>query len=74
MVAGSATAAHGPRASRRWTRHHVRRIHQAAYCWSVNTSGQIGNGNETQEDVPTAVSTAGVLSGVTLTEIDPAAT
>ena len=49
-------------------------IHQAAYCWSVNTSGQIGNGNETQEDVPTAVSTAGVLSGVTLTEIDPAAT
>jgi alpha-tubulin suppressor-like RCC1 family protein len=41
----------------------------AAYCWGVNGNGQLGNGTTTQSNVPAAVSTSGVLSGVALTQI-----
>ncbi len=41
----------------------------AAYCWGANGSGQLGTGNSTQSLVPVAVTTAGVLTGVTLTQI-----
>jgi alpha-tubulin suppressor-like RCC1 family protein len=43
----------------------------AAYCWGKNSDGQLGDGNfTTPVDTPTAVSTSGVLSGVTVTQID----
>ena len=41
----------------------------AAYCWGYNASGELGNNSTVNSSVPVAVSTAGVLSGVTLTEI-----
>ena len=42
----------------------------AAYCWGLGTSGQLGtNAAVTESDVPTAVYTGGVLSGLTLTQI-----
>jgi alpha-tubulin suppressor-like RCC1 family protein len=41
----------------------------AAYCWGRNTYGQLGNNSTTQSAAPVAVSTSGVLSGVTLTQI-----
>jgi alpha-tubulin suppressor-like RCC1 family protein len=41
----------------------------AAYCWGDNTYGELGNTSTTQSLVPVAVSTSGVLSGVTLTQI-----
>ncbi len=41
----------------------------AAYCWGANGSGQLGDGNSFQSLVPVAVTTAGVLNGVTLTQI-----
>jgi len=40
-----------------------------AYCWGVNQYGEVGNGNATQVIVPAAVSTAGVLSGKTISSI-----
>ena len=40
-----------------------------AYCWGGNSDGQLGNNTVTSSRVPVAVSTAGVLSGVTLTQI-----
>ena len=40
-----------------------------AYCWGLNTSGQLGNNSTTQSNVPVAVSTAGVLAGKTLTQL-----
>jgi alpha-tubulin suppressor-like RCC1 family protein len=41
----------------------------AAYCWGENTNGQLGNNSTTQSLVPVAVTTTGVLSGVTLAQI-----
>jgi alpha-tubulin suppressor-like RCC1 family protein len=41
----------------------------AAYCWSANGNGQLGNSGTTQSLVPVAVTTSGVLSGKTLTQI-----
>jgi len=45
----------------------------AAYCWGVDNNGQLGNNSTTASGVPVAVSTAGVLSGVTVTQIDTGA-
>lgn len=39
------------------------------YCWGLNTNGQIGNGNNTQITVPTAVDMSGVLLGKRVTDI-----
>ncbi len=41
----------------------------AAYCWGANGNGQLGNSITTQSLVPVAVSTSGVLSGVSLTQV-----
>ena len=41
----------------------------AAYCWGKNSDGQLGNNTLTSSSVPVAVSTSGVLAGVTLTQI-----
>ena len=41
----------------------------AAYCWGDNSYGQLGNGSDVEgSDVPVAVDTSGVLSGVNLTQ------
>ena len=41
----------------------------AAYCWGLDTSGQLGNNSATQSAVPVAVSSSGVLAGKTLTQL-----
>ena len=41
-----------------------------AYCWGFNLKGQLGNALTTSSNIPVAVSTVGVLSGKTITEID----
>ena len=41
-----------------------------AYCWGANTYGQLGNNSTVSSTVPIAVSTSGVLSGVTLVQIN----
>ena len=41
----------------------------AAYCWGAGSNGQLGNSATSQKNVPVAVSTAGALSGVTVTSI-----
>jgi alpha-tubulin suppressor-like RCC1 family protein len=37
-----------------------------AYCWGLNTSGQLGDNSTTESHVPVAVYTSGVLSGKTI--------
>jgi alpha-tubulin suppressor-like RCC1 family protein len=41
----------------------------AAYCWGAGSTGGLGNGATTESNVPVAVTTSGVLSGVTLIQI-----
>lgn len=40
-----------------------------AYCWGNNDDGRLGNGSTTASSVPVAVSTAGVLAGKTIDDI-----
>ncbi|MDB5186932.1 MAG: hypothetical protein JWM07_404, partial [Candidatus Saccharibacteria bacterium] len=44
-------------------------LNGAAYCWGVNTSGQLGNNSNVKSLAPVAVNTTGVLSGKTVTAI-----
>jgi len=41
----------------------------ASYCWGWNGEGALGNGNNTQSNVPAAVVTSGVLSGKVVSQI-----
>ena len=43
----------------------------AAYCWGIGSNGDLGNNSTAGSLVPVAVSTSGVLSGVTLTQVSP---
>lgn len=40
-----------------------------AYCWGYNNYGNLGNGTTTDALTPIAVSTAGVLKGVNITQV-----
>lgn len=42
-----------------------------AYCWGSNLNGTVGNNSTTQTSVPTAVYTAGVLSGKAILSVLP---
>lgn len=52
-----------------YTRHTCAVASGAVYCWGRNDYGQTGDGTTVQKIVPTAVSTAGVLSGKTISNI-----
>jgi alpha-tubulin suppressor-like RCC1 family protein len=41
----------------------------AAYCWGWNAWGQLGNNSTVNSTAPVAVTTSGVLSGITLTQV-----
>jgi alpha-tubulin suppressor-like RCC1 family protein len=41
----------------------------AAYCWGLNSNGQLGNNSTTQSLVPVAVTTSGALSGVNVVQL-----
>src|SRR5450759_3341817 len=41
----------------------------ADYCWGSDAHGELGIGSGTDSDVPVAVSTAGALSGVTVSQV-----
>ncbi len=40
-----------------------------AYCWGYNNRGQLGNGSNSNSNVPVAVNDSGVLSGKTIKQI-----
>jgi alpha-tubulin suppressor-like RCC1 family protein len=42
----------------------------AAFCWGYNVYGELGDGANSNADVPVAVDTSGVLAGKTLTQIN----
>lgn len=41
----------------------------AAYCWGSNSNGEVGNSTSSPANLPTAVTTTGVLSGKTIQDI-----
>lgn len=41
-----------------------------AYCWGINTYGQLGDNSVTQRQIPVAVYSAGVLSGKSITGME----
>lgn len=42
----------------------------SAYCWGLNTSGQLGDNSKNNSAIPVAVYTSGALSGKTIASID----
>ena len=45
-----------------------------AYCWGLNSSGQLGNNSTTSSNIPVAVTTSGLLAGKTIKSINPGLT
>jgi alpha-tubulin suppressor-like RCC1 family protein len=44
-----------------------------AYCWGANGNGEVGNNSTVNSTAPAAVTTSGVLSGKTLTQVSAGA-